>query len=127
VRIADTSFLYALFSQNDVHHKEARNEAKSPETIWIPSEIWSETVSLIHYRQGYSVAVEAGKALLGLPHVELLGSRLDIVRSSWDTYLKAKGDLSIPDCTVVAWCKDKDAVPLTFDNDIREHFKKHRN
>jgi predicted nucleic acid-binding protein len=28
--IADTSALYALFSQNDVHHKEAVGEVKTP-------------------------------------------------------------------------------------------------
>lgn len=82
MRIADTSLLYALFSQNDVHHIEAVNEVKNPETIYIPSEIWSETISLINYRQGFDMAVKAGKALLDLPHVELSGSRMDIVRSS---------------------------------------------
>ena len=57
MRMADTSALYALFTHDDVHHKEAMNEVKSPDTILIPSEIWSETIALIHYRQGFDMAV----------------------------------------------------------------------
>ncbi len=123
MRIADTSVLYALFSQNDVHHEEAVNEVKNPETILVPSEIWSETISLIHYRQGFNMAVKAGKALLNLPHVELLSSRMDIVYSSWDTYQKTNSSLSFPDCIVLVWCNDKDAVPLTFDEDMKGYFE----
>ncbi|MEA1994300.1 MAG: PIN domain-containing protein [Euryarchaeota archaeon] len=127
MRIADTSLLYALFSENDVHHKEAMEKVKKPETIFIPSEIWSETISLIHYRQGFDMAVKAGKALIDLPHVELLSSRMDIVRSSWVTYQKTNGDLSVPDCFVLVWCNDKGAAPLTFDKDIKRHFEKNSN
>ncbi|KYK33583.1 MAG: hypothetical protein AYK19_13370 [Theionarchaea archaeon DG-70-1] len=127
MRIADTSLLYALFSRDDVHHKEAIDEVKKPETILIPSEIWSETISLIHYRQGFDVAVKAGKTLLNLPHLELLGSRIDIVHSSWDTYQKTKGNLSFPDCVVLVWCSNKNATPLTFDNNIRRYFEENFN
>lgn len=58
MRIADTSLLYALFSKDDVHHKEAKERFKVPDPILIPAEIWSETISLIQYRQGYDMAVE---------------------------------------------------------------------
>ena len=127
MRIADTSALYAFFSKNDVHHKEAVNEVRNPETILVPSEIWSETISLIDYRQGFDMAVKAGKALLNLPHVELLSSRMDIVRSSWDKYQETNGDLSVPDCTVLIWCDDKDAAPLTFDKNMRKYFEENSN
>jgi predicted nucleic acid-binding protein len=122
MRIADTSVLYALFSHDDIHHTEAVNEVKNPEPIFIPSEIWSETISLIHYRQGFDIAIKAGKALLKLPHVELLSSRMDIVRSSWNIYKKMTGDLSFPDCIVLAWCSNKGVPPLTFDNDMEIYF-----
>lgn len=124
MRIADTSLLYALFSHNDVHHKGAVNEVKNPEPILIPSEIWSEMISLIHYRQGFDTAAKAGKALLALPHTELLSSRMDIVRSSWDMYKKTGGNLSFPDCIVLVWCKDKNATPLTFDKTMRKYVEK---
>ncbi len=82
MRIADTSLLYALFSENDVHHQEAMRKFKTPEPILIPFEIWSETISLIHYRQGYGMAVKADNALLSLSYVDMLGSSMDIILSS---------------------------------------------
>lgn len=121
--IVDTSLLYALFSENDVHHKEARNLVSKSETIFIPSDIWSETVSLIHYRQGYEQAVRSGKALLDLPHIDLLASRMDIVRSSWKIYRKNDGNFSFPDCVVLTWCDDKNAEPLTFDKHIKDYYR----
>ncbi len=124
MRIADTSLLYALFSKDDVHHKEAKERFKVPDPILIPAEIWSETISLIQYRQGYDMAVEAGESLLDLPHVELLSSRMDIVRSAWKIYKGTEGDLSVPDCVLLALCNDKKASPLTFDEGIREYYSK---
>lgn len=121
MRIADTSLLYALFSSNDVHHDEAMEEMRDPETILIPSEIWFETISLIHHRQGFGEAVDAGNFLLQLPHIELLPSRMDIMRASWNTYRRSKGELSFVDCVVVSWCLDMKAHPLTFDEDIARH------
>jgi len=118
MRIADTSLLYALFSRNDVHHEEATDRMRSPETVLIPSEIWSETLSLIQYRQGFDMAVNAGRGLLELPHVELLPSSMDIIRASWNIYRQSKGSLSFPDCVVVSWCLDMKGTPLTFDEDI---------
>lgn len=124
MRIADTSLLYALFSKDDVHHKEATERCKIPDPILIPAEIWSETISLIHYRQGYDMAVEAGGSLLDLPHVELISSRMEIVRSAWKIYKSTGGNLSIPDCVVLTSCDDRNASPLTFDEGISEYYSK---
>lgn len=118
MRIADTSALYALFSVTDVHHDEALEHMRRPETVLIPSETWSETLSLIQYRQGFDTAVAAGRALLKLPHVELLASNKDIIRGSWNIYRHSKGELSFPDSVVVSWCLDMKSDPLTFDEDI---------
>ncbi|MFW6375681.1 MAG: PIN domain-containing protein [Thermoplasmatota archaeon] len=123
MKIADTSLLYALFSEDDVHHEEARDLVSKSETIYIPSDIWSETISLIHYRKGYEQAVRSGKALLDLPHVDLLASRMDIVRYSWKIYRKSDGNLSFPDCVVLTWCEVKNAEPLTFDKYINDHYE----
>jgi len=123
MKIADTSLLYALFSEDDVHHEEARDLVSKSENIYIPSDIWSETISLIHYRQGYEQAVRSGKALLDLPHVDLLASRMDIVRYSWKVYRRSDGNLSFPDCVVLTWCDDKNAEPLTFDKHINDYYE----
>jgi predicted nucleic acid-binding protein len=121
MRIADTSLLYALFSKGDVHHDEAIGMMSDPETVLVPMEIWSETISLIHNRQGFKAAAMAGEDLMSLPHVELLPSRRDIIRESWAIFLKGRGSLSLADSTVISWCKGKDANPLTFDMEMIEY------
>ncbi|MBS3817199.1 MAG: PIN domain-containing protein [Candidatus Thermoplasmatota archaeon] len=118
MRIADTSALYALFNENDKHHEEAKKNFEESDPIIIPSEIWSETISLIHYRQGKEDAVKAGKALLDLPHVDLKTANIDLLRSSWETFMDSDKDLSFPDSVVVSWCEDKNATPLSFDEGL---------
>lgn len=93
MRIADTSLLYALFSASDLHHDEAVRRMEDPETVLVPSEIWCETISLIQHRQGFEAAVAAGGDLMALPHVELLPSRMDVIRAAWDLYSRAAGRL----------------------------------
>jgi hypothetical protein len=63
MRVADTSALYTPFSKNDIHHKKAVDEFKKPEPILIPLEIWSETISLIQFRQNHKAAMNAGEYL----------------------------------------------------------------
>lgn len=36
MRVADTSALYALFSENDVHHEEATRALRDPEPVLVP-------------------------------------------------------------------------------------------
>jgi predicted nucleic acid-binding protein len=121
MRVADTSLLYALFSEGDVHHDEAVRMMTDPETVLVPTEIWSETISLIHNRQGFNAAAMAGEDLMSLPHVEFLPSRFDMIRETWAIYLKGMGSLSLADSTVLSWCKVKNASPLTFDMEIIKH------
>jgi len=118
MRIADTSALYALFNENDKHHEEAKKCFEKTDPIVIPSEIWSETISLIQYRQGKEDAVKAGKALLDLPHVDLRTGNIDLLRSSWEKFTESNKDLSFPDSVVVIWCDDKNATPLSFDEGL---------
>ena len=125
MRIADTSILFALFSEGDVHHDEAVRLMSDPEVVLVPSEIWSETISLIHARQGFDAAALAGEDLMSLPHVELLPSRMDVIRESWAIFREEKGSLSLTDCTVLSWCKGRDASPLTFDMEIIEYYGSH--
>jgi predicted nucleic acid-binding protein len=126
MRIADTSLLYALFSASDVHHDEAVRRMEDPETVLVPSEIWSETISLIQHRQGFEAAVAAGGDLMALPHVELLPSRMDVIRAAWNHYRGARGRLSIADCMVLEWCMNRRASPLSFDKRMLERFRSGR-
>lgn len=121
MRVADTSALYALFSKNDIHHKKAVDAFKKPEPILIPLEIWSETLSLIQYRQDYNAAKTAGEYLLNLPHVDLEIPTRKMVSDIWKQYNTAHGKLSYPDAVVVACCLNKNLAPISFDKKINKY------
>jgi predicted nucleic acid-binding protein len=121
MRVADTSALYALFSINDIHHKKAVDEFKKPDLIIIPLEIWSETISLIQYRQDHNAAKTAGEYLLNLPHVDLEISTRKMVSDTWKQYKNAQGKLSYPDAAVVTCCLAKNFKPVSYDKKIRKY------
>lgn len=121
MRVADTSALYALFSKNDVHHKIALAEFKKPELIIIPLEIWSESISLIQYRQNHKAAITAGEYLLNLPHIDLEIPTRQMIADTWKQYKKAGGKLSYPDAAVVTYCQIKNLKPITFDKNIKKY------
>ena len=115
-RVADTSALYALFSEDDRFHERAVRDAGDPDPIAVPTEILVETIDLLAYRFGFKAARQALEFLLGLPHVSLserveFGPVLDI-------YDGAKGALSLADAFVVQTCLALGAAALAYDRRI---------
>ena len=115
MRIADTSALYALFSATDAHHAAARAAMEDPEPVVVPHEILAETLSLIQHRHGFDAALAAGRFLRALRHVKVRATPPRTTEDAWSAYADAKGALSLPDATVVAWCRREGATPLAFD------------
>ncbi|MFQ5838606.1 MAG: type II toxin-antitoxin system VapC family toxin [Thermoplasmata archaeon] len=120
MRVADTSFLYALFSETDEFHHRAVEAVKQPRTILIPPEIFSETMALIQYRQGFRAAVRAGNWLRGESIFEVRPGGESPSEESWRIFRSSKGRLSYPDSVVLAWCKALKADPLAFDEAVAE-------
>lgn len=120
VRIADTSALYAGFSVSDIHHEEASAALRDPEPVIVPSEIYAETIALVHLRHGHGTAVAAGTALRELPHVDVEASTEALVRAAWTVFVDAGGSLSYPDAIVVARCRRHGVAPFAYDADLVE-------
>lgn len=118
MRVGDTSALYALFSELDVHHAAAKREFENAEPILIPSEIFAETLSLIQLRRGFREAVAAGEFLRQLPQVEIRPSTRQLLEDAWDRYRTGGGKLSFHDSVVVARCQAEGSTPLAFDRAI---------
>ncbi len=116
LRIADTSFLYALFSKTDVFHSRAREEAMKADPVVVPAEILSETLALIHYRRGFASARAAGLWIRskGLIQIGIPSRRL--VARAWQVFASGRGRWSYPDSVVLAWCAERAATPLAFDS-----------
>ncbi len=124
MRVADTSFLYALVSATDALHERAVLAAQESEPITIPAEIFSETVALVHYRSGFEDARAAGDWLRSQAQVQIGVGTEQTVREAWRTFARAGGRLSYPDSVVVAWCRPRGFVPLAFDTRILAHARR---
>ena len=124
MQVADTSFLYALFSKSDVFHGKARKTAASADTILVPTEIYSETLSLIQYRRGFGPARDAGLWLRSQRKIQILGPSPSLIDHTWGIFRSARGRLSYPDSIVLAWCRERRAGPLAFDQAILRRAKK---
>lgn len=118
MRVADTSFLYALFSATDRFHTRALREAERPEGIIIPPEIFGETLALIHYRQGFDPARAAGAWIRAQGHVEVGMPTADLLEAAWREFDASRGHLSYPDAVVVSWCRGREFSPLALDTHI---------
>jgi len=124
LRIADTSFLYALFSETDELHAKAVSEAGKADALSIPSEILSETLSLVHRRQGFQAARATGDWIRAQANIEMCTPSKPIIEDTWRIFMSGAGKLSYPDSVVIAHCRALDAKPLTFDRTILAHEKK---
>jgi len=118
VRVADTSFLYAVLSTSDRFHEAAVAEASKPEPIVIPSEIFSETLALVHYRRGFKVAREAGRWLREQPRVQIAPSSASVLEGAWVLFVRKRGLVSYPDAVVLAWCASMRGTALAYDKGI---------
>lgn len=116
--VADTSFLYALYNEEDPHHVRAKKDLHSGEPIYVPMSVITETISLIHYRMGYATANRILKHVLNLPLARAHeGAPLPAVAAAFE---HAKGKLSFVDAVVVETCHALAAKPLTYDVEIQE-------
>ena len=123
-RVADTSALYALFSDVDRFHRRAVSNVGDPDPLLIPTEILVETIDLLAYRFGSAAGRSALASLLRLPHVSV-AERVELppVRR---IYERARGRLSLADCFVIQTCVALGADPLAYDKGILAELKQGR-
>lgn len=114
-RIADTSVLYALFDEDDKHHKNAVDAIEDPDPILIPREILVETVDLIGLRENADHARYILDILTSLPHTRIADPTP--FEGVQETHRRNK-KLSLADATVVQTCRVHGAKPLSFDKEI---------
>lgn len=124
MRVADTSALYALFSEEDRFHERAVKDVSRSDSIAVPTEILVETIDLLAYRFGISAGKKALNFLLGLPHVSIAEKvELGAVKEIYD---RTKGTLSLADSFVVQTCVVLGAEVLAYDRRIVEDLRKRR-
>ena len=121
-RVADTSALYALFSEDARFQERATRDLRDPDPIMIPTEVLAETVDLLAYRFRYPAAAKALDFLLRLPHVGI-ADRVEVsaVKAIYD---RARGALSLADAFVVQTCLALGADALAYDEAIRRALRR---
>jgi predicted nucleic acid-binding protein len=123
MRVADTSALYALFSEDDRFHERALNDMSAPDPVAIPSEILVETIDLLACRFGPGAGRKALDSLLKLPHVRVTEKvELSAVKEVYD---RAKG-MSLADAFVVQTCVALGAEVLAYDRRLVAELQKRR-
>lgn len=115
-RVADTSALYALFSEGDAHHERARTDMQDPEPVVVPTEILVETLGLIGVRHGPKAAFRALRDLLAIRHLAVAERvHFGAVRAVYEAH---DGRLSLADAFVIQTCRVLAARPLAYDEGI---------
>jgi len=123
-RVADTSVLYALFSEADRFHRRAREDIADPEPVVVPTEVLVETIDLLAYRFGFPAGRKALDFLVGLPHIGI-ADKVDVaaVRA---VHRGARGRLSLADSFVVQTCLALGAEAFAYDQGIVREMRRRR-
>lgn len=123
-RVADTSFLMALFDGNDPRRADALGWLADPEPIQLLPEVAAETVGVTHKRFGFDPARRLWKTIRAKPHVTLVPNRPadEIARR----FTADGGRLSWVDAAVVSQALAEDAHVLCFDRGIDAHLQEAR-
>lgn len=107
-RVADTSWLYALFDTDDAHHDAAQADVRLPLVTLVPTAILNETLDLVRYLGGGEAARRAFVTLQTLPHFDLwFPVDEQGVVAAW----QAHPELSLHDAHAVA-CSRATGFPL---------------
>ncbi len=71
-RVADTSFLYAIYDRTDEHHAEALAALARRGPIVLPGEVATEFIGLAAARLGRAASKQAFADLVQRPNVEMV-------------------------------------------------------
>ncbi len=110
--VVDTSWLVALFTEEDEHHAKAAAAAREPGTYWIPHVVLSEFLSLTRYRLGADVARRAHREIRAEPAFQVT---TDARFEEIDALYQARPALSYVDCVGISTALRLEQALLTFD------------
>ena len=110
-RVADTSWLYALYDATDVHHDEAVNALAHPAPIILAGEVATEAIGLWSHRLGREAAKRCFDDIRHRPNVEMV-HETDALDAA--ALMEEVGG-SFVDAVVLWHCRRHGIPPQTFD------------
>lgn len=110
-RVADTSWLYALYDETDAHHAAAVEALAHPAPIVLAGEVATEAMGLWRHRLGREAARACFDDIRGRPNIEMAHETdaHDAAR------LMDEVGGSFVDAVVLWHCRRLGIPPLTFD------------
>ncbi|MDP2691605.1 MAG: PIN domain-containing protein [bacterium] len=119
--LLDTSFLYAFFQKNDVHHKKAVELAGQKElnAPIIPIEVFEELMTVITSRKSSQEAIKTGNFLFSEESPVEVKEEHTPFEKVWQEFQQlSPHDLSYTDCVLITEAKRFGCDVLTFDKNI---------
>ncbi|MFA5247050.1 MAG: type II toxin-antitoxin system VapC family toxin [Candidatus Micrarchaeia archaeon] len=119
MKIADSSFLIALFDRYDQYHSQAKELQKIHPNIAITSVILWETVEYFIRKEGNNSGTDAGKRIFD-SKIPVLETDLTVYKNSLDV-MEKYNQLSYCDAisvTVLASFKEKQIISFDSDFDL---------
>src|SRR3989442_566801 len=89
---------------------------------------WGNGLTLRVYKRdlesvGFAAAKSAGTWMWAQRRMQVAPSSRSLLEGCWGIFRAARGRLSYPDAVVLAWCRERRATPLAFDQAILRRVK----
>lgn len=124
MRLADSSFLLALFLSGDRNHGSADREAAKSEPILVLSEVLGETLGVLQKRKGIDFARLVKQWIEGKPHFQFAFTQRTHFDAASRIFMKAPERLNYVDSIVAAYAIASATTLLTYDEDLRGALKR---
>lgn len=124
MRLADSSFLYALFLTGDPNSQRAEREAAVNEPILVPSEVLAETLGVLARRKGIDFARMAKHWLESKPHFQMAFTQRQHYDIATRFFARPPERLNYVDALLVAWARVSGARLVTYDEGLARAVKR---
>lgn len=118
MRLADSSFLVALFVSGDRNSAAAEREAARPDPILVPSEVLGETLGVLQKRKGIDFARLVKDWMDSKPHFQYVFTQRAHFDVASRMFRKSTHRVNYVDAVVIAWAWATGAAILSYDDDL---------
>jgi predicted nucleic acid-binding protein len=128
VMVLDSSFLVSLFRNVDDNNPKAiilfKEHAQSE--MLLPETVFFETLTVLNYKNGISLAREAYEKLLSNSQIHFYPFSEEEKLGFLHEFFAAKGAMSVPDASVVYLARKMRCQVLAFDKNLLKHVGRER-
>lgn len=107
VIIADSSGIISAFVEKDQNHKLAikikEKTLRDKNIIYLPHEVFSETINIVGKKIGHEAAFDLGTILCEADTFFVLSSNYAVIKRALETFYRQAESVSFTDCLVMAF------------------------